>query len=338
MFTGLTALSVSFVMTVALTAAFLPRIWRYRFGDGAEKRAFARSERPEYPPELGGALFFPAICLGVLGACLTAALAGRSLIDGGSFLPENARVRWWSCVLFVLGCALVGFACDRVTIRMGRGFRLPVTYRLLLEAVILTGLAISLSRAEATFISLPFLGNRDPGVLFFFILIPAGWIAVNAPRLTDGVSGLHAACAAVSALGTAVCAFLRGGEAAAAVSTAVLGAMLAFLPFHAARKLCPGEGGKYAAGACLFICGVLTDMLWLPLLTGLGFFAEWLWDVVCAVLNRARRGKREPIAHPLHQFLKNRGMPDLGVTAVTVGMNLAGSALAVVLILTGFER
>ena len=338
MFSGLTAAVISFAVTVVLTIACLPPIYRYCFGQGAEKKIYSRKNKPDYPPAFGGILYAPAIAAGLIGAVLTAKLTGGSLIDGGSFLPANARIRWWACVLFALGAALVGFACDRVNMRMGRGFELDLGYRIAFEGILLAGLVITLSRAEATFVSIPFLGNRDLGFLYYLLFIPIAWLTLNASRLTDGIPGLHTAAAAVNAAGLGVCALLRGQDTALAVALAALGAALAFLPFHAGRTMAPGKTGTYALGALSVACGVMTDMIWLPLLTGLGFVAEWFSAVLPVAVFRLSRGKRSVKAHPLHNFLKERGASDRAVTAWIAGANLAGSALAVGLVLLGFER
>ncbi len=298
---------------------------------------------------VAGVLLYPA----VIGA-LAHAHAGQRI---QSFAPVSHRVKASTptmggvlfCALaavawlvfdhsrggFVLAFALLagaglGVLDDVANIRGQGALGLLARQKLVLQALVGVLVGVGLLRIGATHQVLPVLGNVDVRGGIVPLAALAVIAASNAVNLTDGVDGLAGWCSVLVFSALWALALHLGLHAAAVVSAAVAGGVLAFLVYnwHPARVFM-GDTGSLALGCALAAVAAEVRMLWLLPLLGLVFVAETL-SVIVNVTAITRFGRRVFRASPLHHHFEELGLREQGLV-LWFGAAAAVSALLAVL-------
>jgi phospho-N-acetylmuramoyl-pentapeptide-transferase len=214
---------------------------------------------------------------------------------------------------FVLAFALLagaglGVLDDLANIR-GRGaLGLLGRQKLALQALVGVLIGIGLLRVGATHQVLPVLGTVDIRGGIVPLAALAVVAASNAVNLTDGVDGLAAWCSVLVFSALWALAWHLGIHAAAVLSAAVVGGVLAFLVYnwHPARVFM-GDTGSLALGCLLAAVAAEVHVLWLLPLLGLVFVAETL-SVIVNVTAITRFQRRILRASPLHHHFEELGL------------------------------
>ena len=208
-------------------------------------------------PYLGGT----AIVIGILAAVLAT--------DGG--VTAHPVI-----VICVVGLWLMGTIDDRVN--------LPISLRTFAEV----GIAVALwatGRGWGVFHD----GPADLALTVFWVVG-----VMNAFNLMDNMDGAASSTAAVSALGAGTLALLAGDGDLAALSFAVAGACLAFLPRNLASRIFMGDGGSLVIG--LLVARVTMAAVTRQYLGASGVIVAALlvgmviFDTTLVVISRSRAG------------------------------------------------
>jgi len=164
-------------------------------------------------------------------------------------------------------------------------------------------------------IHVPLIGNFDIGAwyipIFMFIIVASAFSANE----TDGLDGLFGGVSLFAFGALAVVAFSLGRYDLAAMSAAIVGALLAFLWFNIyPAKFFMGDTGSMALGITLGVMVMLTNtVLLLPF-----FFAipviESLSVIFQTTSKRFRGGKKLFLSTPIHHHFEALGWPESQIT------------------------
>ena len=286
----------------------------------------------EGTPTMGGVIIWGTV-LGI--ALIFLILDG--LFDGGfTYLNFVDRAQTFLPIAAFLIAALLGLFDDMLgVLKIGpKGGGLNVPKKLLLYTVLSTVGAwwfYSPNILDWHVIHVPLLGNFDIGAwyvpIFMFIIVASAFSANE----TDGLDGLFGGVSLFAFGALSVVAFTLGRYDLAAMSGAIVGALLAFLWFNIyPAKFFMGDTGSMALGITLGVIAMLTNtVLLLPL-----FFIvpviESLSVIVQTVSKKFRRGKKIFLSTPIHHHFEALGWPESQITmrfwiisVVSTGLGLA---------------
>jgi UDP-N-acetylmuramyl pentapeptide phosphotransferase/UDP-N-acetylglucosamine-1-phosphate transferase len=272
-------------------------VWRLLLAWRVLDKPNARSSHSQPTPRGGG--------LGIMAIFLTGAffLAGPSIL--GRLVPSAAGF-----------LVLISFVDDRR----------PLPWWGRLGAQFLAALVVALCLPAGT-------GLERIGLTALMAVLLAGY--ANAFNFMDGINGLAAGQAALSAAGMAVLAVAAGlppAHPAVLLCVLLAGAALGFLPHNFPRaRMFMGDAGSVPLG---FLLMALTAWLahdggawlWVPLGA---LHAGFILDTGFTLLRRALRGERFYEAHREHfyQRLIRAGRSHAAVTGLQLGLTLWGLVL-----------
>jgi len=303
-----------FVVAAAVAAAATPPAIALAKRAGAVAHPSARRVHATPTPMWGGL----AMLVGFLAAAVVLlSLRGRIAVGG---VPPRQLVG-----VLLGGClvALLGAIDDRFEMRalpklLGQ---LACAALLLPFGVAITGLA----------------GHDLPPWLGYLLTIIWVVAIVNAINFIDGLDGLAAGVVGIASLALAVIAFGRGQIVAGAMSAALAGATVGFLPynFNPARVFM-GDLGSHFLGyvaAAIAVLGTFKIAASLALLAPVVAFAVPIIDTLWAMVRRYRNG--QSIAHAdrnhFHHRLLERGLSQRQAVLIIYGISAICSALAVLM-------
>ena len=236
----------------------------------------------------------------------------------------------------MLGCGLIGFADDYLSVIRKRSLGLRGRYKIVAQALIAAGVCLVASHeGVSTRLFIPLVDiHVDLGpawfVLVFLIIVGAS----NAVNLTDGLDGLAAGTSTIAMLAfTAMCVIgFQVGQRAlrvpglddqvvgpglfdlqrqtnetldlAILAAALLGACVGFLWFNSyPAEVFMGDTGSLALGGALagFAIFTKTELL-LPLIGGV--FVLEAASVIIQVISFRRFGKRVFLMAPIHHHFE----------------------------------
>ncbi|MDH7577571.1 MAG: MraY family glycosyltransferase [Bacillota bacterium] len=189
-------------------------------------------------------------------------------------------------------------------------------------------------------ITVDFVTNPLGGMIYlgaFSIPVTIAWVVgiTNALNLVDGLDGLAAGVAAVSAGTVAVVAFGEGEAVVACCALLLAAAALGFLPhnFHPA-KIFMGDGGSMFLGfmlASLAVLGLTKSATAFSLILPILILGIPIFDMIFAIIRRILRGQHIFAADRdhLHHRLLDLGLSHRQTVLVIYGVNflLGGSAV-----------
>ncbi len=317
------------VLTISTGARLIPWLQRFSLRQHAYEDAPQSHAAKTGTPTMGGLLFLLAL--------VVAAIVARN----------NPFVI--ALVLLGLGCGLVGFIDDYLSIRRGRNRGLRARSKLLLTAIVAAGFLWYLLQEHAGPWTPAGLHALSLGLGIAVGLPDWGWFVlgliailatIHAVNLTDGLDGL-AAGTVLPVLAVLAWMIFRAGLASAwslfegrailIVVPAVAGAVVGFLYYnrHPAR-LFMGDTGSLALGGVVAGCAIMLGMQLLLIVVGGVFVAETL-SVILQVASFKLTGKRIFRMSPLHHHFELAGWPETKVThrfwAASALCSLAGLAL-----------
>lgn len=179
-------------------------------------------------------------------------------------------------------------------------------------------------------IHIPFAGNFDIGAWYipiFIFVITASAFSANE---TDGLDGLFGGVALFAFVALTVVAFALGRYDLAAMSGAIIGALLAFLWFNIyPARFFMGDTGSMALGITLGVMTMLTNTVLLLPLFAIVLVAESL-SVIFQTFSKKVLKRKVFLSTPIHHHFEALGWPESQVTmrfwiisVVFVGLGLA---------------
>lgn len=169
----------------------------------------------------------------------------------------------FAATLSVVLAMLIGLL-DDVHARRRVGRKGPVGLKQWQKPLLTVAAAVPLMAVKAgvTFLSVPFFGDIEFGILYPLVLVPIAVICVtNATNMLAGLNGLEAGLGSVALIAAGFYALVSGSTEAAVIGLTVGAALLAFLVFnfHPARFL-PGDSLTYLIGAAYVSTVVLGNI------------------------------------------------------------------------------
>ncbi|MGH7254830.1 MAG: glycosyltransferase family 4 protein, partial [Nitrospirales bacterium] len=230
---------VLFALACALSLALTPLVRRLAIRLGALDRPGERKLHDAPVPRLGG---LPVVLSALLALVAVSGLAGVTT----QFIP----VAWPGLAPILLGAAVVLLAGIWDDLRPLRAWQKFLFQAVAASLVIRAGVSIG---------TIQLFGNVviDPGILA--IPLTFLWIVglTNAFNLMDGLDGLAAGLASIAAGTCAVIFLLRGDAQDAMVLTALVGALLGFLPYNFnPARIFLGDSGSMVLGFVLSVMAV----------------------------------------------------------------------------------
>ncbi len=239
------------------------------------------------------------------------------------FINDFQYIAW---ALFVtLGFGVIGFCDDLLIILKGRSLGLKARHKIGGELLIV-GLFALFAWTEPGLgqeILIPITENWiGLGFLYpvFVVIVIVG--SSNAVNLTDGLDGLAAGTAAISAGVLGIIAYSIGEMELAIFAGGITGACLGFLLFNAhPAKVFMGDTGSLALGAGLGVLAVLLKRELFFLIIG-GVFVIETVSVMIQVVSFQIFGKRVFKMSPLHHHFELIGWSEPKVVTMFLFMAL----------------
>ena len=236
---------IVFIVTVVATRFLIEYL--YNAGVVAEDR---NKGRPRKIASSGGLAVASGIIFGVL-----------AYTSGGTFVfkPVLDISQLLAVALSIMLIAMVGFlddinvqrkrveSTDRMDIRQGlKQWQKPVL-------TLVGALPLMAINAGVSVINVPFIGNLDLGLLYPLLVVPLAVIFVsNAVNLLGGFDGLQPGMTVIAGVGLLLYSVFFGTYMGTLLSTLMVAAILAFLPFNAKNsRIIPGDSFTYAVGATM---------------------------------------------------------------------------------------
>lgn len=266
-------------------------------------------------PTMGGIIIWGAVL-----ATAVIMLAASNIFGG---IYENLdfidRTETYLPLFAMVIAAFVGLIDDILgVLRIGpKGGGLPAKHKLLLYAL-LGALGAwwfySPQNLDWHVLSVPFVGTVDIGfwyVPLFIFIITASAFSANE---TDGLDGLLGGVSifAFGALG--VIAFILGRYDLAAMTGAIIGAMIAFLWNNVyPTKFFMGDTGSMAIGITMGTIALLTNTVILLPLFSIVMVIESL-SVIIQKIHKKILKRKLFLSTPIHHHFEAKGMPESQIT------------------------
>ncbi len=264
-------------------------------------------------PTMGGIIIWGT----VLGMALVFLILSKTIDGFFDYFNFVDRTQTYLPLAALLISAVVGLVDDLFGI-LGRGPKgggLTVSHKLLLyTGVAVIGAWWFYFKLGFTNLYVPFIGNFNIGwwyIPFFIFILVATAFSANE---TDGLDGLAGGVLFFAFGAVAVVAFVLGRFELAAMISAVLGALLAFLWFNIyPAKFFMGDTGSMSLGITLGVIIMLTNTaLFLP------FFGIILIMESCSVIVQmiSKKFRKKKIFHstPIHHHFEALGWPESRIT------------------------
>lgn len=171
-----------------------------------------------------------------------------------------------------------------------------------------------------------------PVLLLLCVAIPLA--AINSVNLIDGLDGLAAGTAAVSATGFWLLSSLNGDAWSQALALALFGACMGFLVYNfRPASIFMGDNGSYSLGfllSILFVRSLLAQPQVQNLLSSALLMGIFAFDTSLAILRRFLNGKPLFVGDRSHFYdqLRDRGFSTAGTVLTCYGLNAAFGAIA----------
>lgn len=328
--------AVSFAVAVSLAPFFLRMLRRFDFRkknirDAANAPIFSRlHQNKSQTPTMGGLLIWgTVVVLAFLFLVLDKVFGGfwsyfNFVNRGQTYLPLAA----------MLTAGLLGAFDDFLGIlKIGpKGGGLRMSSKIVLYVFLaVAGAAWFYFRLGWSTFYVPFIDYFEIGwwyiPLFIFIIVAAAF----STNETDGLDGLAGGVLLFAFASLVVVSFVMGRYELAAMETAILGALLAFLWFNIyPAKFFMGDTGSMSLGVTLGVIAMLTNTaLFLP------FFALILvvesFSVLFQVASKKFFHRKIFLSAPIHHHFEALGWPETQVTMrfwiISVIANVIGLVL-----------
>ena len=301
---ALGVLLAAFLLGLAVGAPYIGLLRTLRVGQNIRPEGPQTHYVKQGIPTMGGALF-----IGVTSVLWVLVLL---------LLPEKERDEFIPQTIVPIGTLIavgvLGAIDDIVNVRYGFGIR--GRHKLVWQTIVGLGAALYIQRHYGvTGVYVPLLGEWEIGGALFVALALFTIVAMsNAVNLTDGMDGLAGGLAVFAFLAIAFIAAARGYDWLVVLSSALVGALLAFLWFNVhPAEFIMGDTGSLALGATLATVALTTGFVLLLPLLGIVFVAETV-SVMLQVGSFKLRGRRIFRMSPLHNHFELIGWPEEKVT------------------------
>jgi phospho-N-acetylmuramoyl-pentapeptide-transferase len=320
---ALGVLLAAFLLGLVLGAPYIQILRKLRIGQNIRPEGPQTHYVKQGIPTMGGALFI----------AVTSLLWVLVLI----LLPENQRDDFIPQTIVPIGVlvavGVLGAIDDLVNVRYGFGIR--GRHKLVWQTIVGLAAALYIQRHYGvTGVYVPLVGEWEIGAVLFVALALFTIVAMsNAVNLADGMDGLAGGLSVFAFLSVAFIAAARGYDWLMILSSALVGALLAYLWFNVhPAEVIMGDTGALALGATLATVALTTGFVLLLPVLGIVFVAETI-SVVLQVGSFKLRAKRIFRMSPLHNHFELIGWPE---EKVTIRFWLIGALAGIVAAILAF--
>jgi len=265
-------LLISVLVSFILTVSFLPMWIRTCRKIGLTWEDMNKFGHPKNVASSGGVIVVMAFVLGVLSY-----LALKTFLFGG----QSKALEIFALLSVVLILGIVGLVDDLLGWKKGG---LPIRIRLLLAFAASVPLVVI--NAGTHFMSLPFFGVVDFGILYPLVLIPLAVVGVSTTyNFLAGFNGLEAGQGVLILSFLSFVSYATGSGWLAIVGLCMVGALTGFWIFNKVpAKVFPGDMLTYGVGALIAGMAILGNFEKIAFIV----FIPYILEVVLKV-----RGKLE---------------------------------------------
>ena len=320
---ALGVLLAAFLLGLVLGAPYIGLLRRLRVGQNIRPEGPQTHYVKQGIPTMGGALF-----IGVTVALWLLVLIALPPDQRDQFIPQTIVP-----IATLIAVGLLGAIDDLVNVRYGFGIR--GRHKLVWQTIVGLAAALYIQRHfGVTGVYVPLMGEWIIGELLFVALALFTIVAMsNAVNLTDGMDGLAGGLGVFAFLSIAFIAAARDFPWLVVLSSALVGALLAYLWFNVhPAEVIMGDTGSLALGATLATVALTTGFVLLLPLLGIVFVAETV-AVVLQVGSFKLRGRRIFRMSPLHNHFELIGWAE---EKVTIRFWLIGALAGIVAAILAF--
>ena len=310
----LVSMLISFVLTLLLGVVYIDFLKKkmytqYILSDAPENHA-----QKAGTPTTGGVFFVIAILFSSLVT-----------LTMNQTLSQSALLVLLSFLFFMLA----GFKDDigKIKHKANKGGLTPRN-KLLFQIAIALLPALFMTLSGQTYLS---VGDFSIDIKYLYPLFAIFFVTgvSNAVNLTDGLDGLAASNTAIAMLACTIICMLNGHTDLAIISSATIGALVAFLYFNRhPAKVFMGDTGSLALGGLLAAIAVMGKFeLWI-LLIGIIFFCETM-SVIIQVTSFKLTGKRVFKMSPIHHHFELSGWSENKIVIVFSAVTFIFCSIAV---------
>jgi phospho-N-acetylmuramoyl-pentapeptide-transferase len=320
---ALGVLLAAFLLGLVLGSPYIGLLRRFRVGQNIRPEGPQTHYVKQGIPTMGGALFIGVTSL--LWALVLALLPPDARDD---FIPQTIVP-----IGVLIAVGVLGAIDDLVNVRYGFGIR--GRHKLVWQTIVGFAAALYIQRHfGVTGVYVPLVGEWEIGPVIFVGLALVTIVAMsNAVNLTDGMDGLAGGLAVFAFLSVAFIAAAREYPWLVVLSSALVGALLAYLWFNVhPAEVIMGDTGSLALGATLAAVALTTGFVLLLPVLGIIFVAETV-SVILQVGSFKMRGKRIFRMSPLHNHFELIGWAE---EKVTIRFWLIGALAGIVAAILAF--
>ena len=317
---ALSALAVSFVLTLVIGRFLIPELRKLKAGQEIREDGPTWHKSKAGTPTMGGIMF-------ILGGGVTVFVLGWDAMLRGSFVHLYVY-------LFALIFGIIGFVDDYRKVRQHQNEGLTAKQKFVLQLAAAV-VFLCLMRYEGLLsnaLYIPF-ANVTVTVNWIVYLVFAAFVivgCVNAVNLTDGIDGLACSVTFVVMVFFTVTGTLWSAQDRQGLFPAALaGGLAAFFVYnHHPAKVFMGDTGSLFLGGAVAALAFAMDMPLILILVGIIYIAETMSDIIQVTYFKATHGKRFFKMAPLHHHLELSGWSEAKLVAVFSGITLVFCALA----------
>ena len=241
------AAACGFIIAAVSGIVIVPFLRKLHFGQTIKEIGPTWHNKKQGTPTMGGLCFILASVVGVV-------LALCSLLHSTPELFGNASSQnLYLAVFAAFGFGAIGFFDDFIKVVKKRNLGLRAWQKIVGQLVVTTVFLGGLywNGTLSTYITLPFFGMVDLGLLFYPLSYLFIIFVVNAVMLPDGIDGLCSCVTFVAMLGFLTLAGFLGQFNLSLFAAALAGALAGFLiwNFYPAKTFMGDTGSMFLGGA-----------------------------------------------------------------------------------------
>jgi phospho-N-acetylmuramoyl-pentapeptide-transferase len=297
----ITAIIVSFVISVILCPIIIPFLKRLKFGQNIREEGPKEHLKKSGTPTMGGLIILSSV-----------------VITSFIFVKDYPRII--PIIFMTLGFGLIGFFDDYIKVVMKRSMGLRA-WQKMLGQIVVTGIfayyIVNYSDV-GTKMLIPFSNGlyMDVGNLFVPLLFIVIIGTVNGANFTDGLDGLASGVTIMVAVFFTVIAIVTK-SGIEPVTCAVVGSLLGFSLFNVyPARVFMGDTGSLALGGFVAATAYMLNMPLFILIVGFIYFVEVLSVIIQVAYFKATGGKRIFKMAPIHHHFELCGWSETRVVAV----------------------
>lgn len=325
---------LSFLLAFGLGYVVIPWLHKLKYGQTILDIGPKWHKKKEGTPTMGGILFIISTAVSFAAALFAFKTLAGGIADGLKASEINVKI--WGGLLMALGFTVIGFADDYIAVVKKQNLGLTIRQKTFLQILVTLGYLGSLYAAGASYMFIPFYGNVEMGILFWFFGVFVIYCTTNAVNFTDGVDGLCGSVTLTAAVAFLVAAALREYFEVSVLAAALAGGCAGYLIWNKyPAKVMMGDTGSMFLGGMIAALAYAVDCPLLILPFGIIYVIEFGSDIIQIVYYKATHGKRVFKMAPIHHHFEMSGWKETKIVKVFTAINIIGCIIGILLVYYG---